>query len=188
MGCIYLCKKCSKCGRVLPYIAFNRKLDRRRSECKLCQKTSNHKYYENNKRRVSEKQKEYLKSESGILTQFKHASKRREIMNSYGEITKDQWLEMMNFFDWKCAYSGEYLGGNKESRSVDHIIPLLKGGEHCIWNLIPMRRNYNASKQDKNMIEWYKQQTFYSVERLNKIYLWQGYAYNKYFKYISYAN
>lgn len=32
MGCVYLCKKCSKCGRILPYVAFNKKLDRRRSE------------------------------------------------------------------------------------------------------------------------------------------------------------
>lgn len=30
------------------------------------------------------------------------------------------------------------------------------------------------------MLEWYKQQSFFSEERLRKIYEWQEYAFNKY--------
>ena len=88
---------------------------------------------------------------------------------------------MMKFINWRCAYSGEYIGGNenKGNRTIDHIKPLNKGGEHEVWNVVPMSKSYNSSKQDKDMLEWYKEQEFYSEERLNKIYEWQKYAYEK---------
>ena len=85
----------------------------------------------------------------------------------------------MKFFNWKCAYSGQAL--SKDTRSLDHIKPLNQGGKHEIWNVVPMDRGLNSSKNDKDMEEWYKQQDFYSEERLQKIYEWQEYAYNKYF-------
>ena len=83
----------------------------------------------------------------------------------------------MKFFNWKCAYSGKSL--NNKNRTIDHIKPLNKGGEHNIWNLVPMDRSYNSSKHDKDMLEWYKEQEFYSEERLQKIYEWQKYSYEK---------
>ena len=45
-----------------------------------------------------------------------------------------------------------------------------------------MYKNYNSSKKDKDLLEWYKEQPFFSEERLQKIYEWQEYAYNKYHK------
>ena len=83
----------------------------------------------------------------------------------------------MKFFNWKCAYSGEPL--NNKNRTIDHIKPLNKGGEHEVWNCVPMFANYNFSKNAKDMLEWYKEQEFYSEERLQKIYEWQKYSYEK---------
>ena len=85
---------------------------------------------------------------------------------------------MMIFFDWKCAYSGEKL--TEDNRSIDHIIPLDKNGENEVWNCVPMIKNYNSSKKNKNVIEWYVQQPFYSEERLIKIQEWIKYAKIKY--------
>ena len=87
---------------------------------------------------------------------------------------------MMEFFNWKCAYSGIQL--NKGNRSIDHIIPLSKGGKHEIWNCVPMYKSYNCSKYNNNILDWYIQQPFYSEERLNKVYEWVEYAKNKYNK------
>ena len=84
----------------------------------------------------------------------------------------------MKFFGFRCASSGQIL--SKDTRSLDHIKPLNQGGEHEIWNLVPMDRRLNSSKHDKDMEEWYKEQDFYSEERLQKIYEWQEYAFNKY--------
>lgn len=86
----------------------------------------------------------------------------------------------MTFFNFKCAYSGTQL--NKDNRSIDHIVPLNLGGAHEIWNVVPMYISYNISKLDRNMLQWYKKQDFFSEERLQKIYEWQEYAYNKWHK------
>ena len=91
---------------------------------------------------------------------------------------------MMKFFNWRCAYSGEYLGGSKNSfdRTIDHIIPISKNGPHEIWNLVPMARSLNSSKNNKDMLTWYKSQECFDRERLDKIYQWQEYAFNKWYK------
>ena len=91
--------------------------------------------------------------------------------NQGNGINLSQWLDMMNYFNWECAYSGKSI--DKYNRTIDHIIPIAKGGEHEIWNLVPMYNSYNFSKNDKDMLEWYKQQSFFSEERLRKIYEWQ---------------
>ena len=134
-------------------------------------------YYQENKEKVQIKNKEYAKNNPDKI--FNYINNRREVLSSQGNgINKEQWLEMMNFFDWKCAYSDENL--NDIYRSIDHIISLKKGGVHEVWNCVPMYKNYNFSKQDSNPLKWYKKQSFYSEKRLNKIIKWQKYAFNKY--------
>ena len=114
---------------------------------------------------------------------FNYEVKRRSKEENQGNgITKEQWLEMMKFFDFKCAYSDEYIGGDSDKRTIDHIIPITKNGEHEVWNCVPMYSNYNTSKYNKNMLEWYLEQPFFSIERLTKIYEWRIYAYEKWGK------
>lgn len=137
-------------------------------------------YYKNNK----EERKEYAKQyrEDNPEKVFNRDVRRRQRKENQGNgITKEQWLEMMNYFNWRCAYSGEYIGGKENNfiRSIDHITPLSLGGEHEIWNCVPMLRNYNSSKNVSDMLEWYRKQPYFSEERLNKIYEWIEYAYNK---------
>ena len=141
--------------------------------------------YEKNKDSILEKQKEYNKkwAKNNPEKILNRNNKRRNKEENQGNgITKEQWLEMMNFFDWKCAYSGEKMEDNKTTngRTVDHIIALDNGGENEPWNIIPMKKGYNTSKHTKNMLEWYLEQPFFSIERLTKIYEWRIYAYWKY--------
>lgn len=141
------------------------------------------KWYEANKEAISKQKKEYYNTPQGQVSLFNRNNRRRAKEQNQGNgITKDQWLEMMNFFGWRCAYSGKYLGGNSKDRTIDHVIPLNNGGENEIWNCVPMDRSLNSSKRDKDMLEWYTKQPFYSHERLLKISEWQEYAKNKFFK------
>ena len=104
-----------------------------------------------------QKRAKYNNSEKGQIVNFNKVSKRRQREQEQGVgINKEQWLEMMQFFDFKCAYSDISL--NKNNRSIDHIIPIVKGGEHEIWNMAPMDRNLNSSKQDKDMMEYAKEE------------------------------
>ena len=137
-------------------------------------------YYEDNKDKILGQKKQYRATPQGQIVAFNSYYKRRTKEQNQGNgITKEQWLECMKFFNWKCAYSGQVL--SKDTRSLDHIKPLNRGGKHEIWNVVPMDRGLNSSKKDKDLLEWYKQQDFYSEERLQKIYEWQEYAFTKYF-------
>ena len=98
---------------------------------------------------------------------FNHCNKRREKLENQGRgITKEQWKEMFDFFDWCCAYSGEYIGGDNINRSIDHIVAIDNGGLNEIWNLVPMYMPYNSSKRKRDMLDWYIKQEFNSEERL----------------------
>lgn len=139
-------------------------------------------YYEENKDRLKEEKKVYYKNNPHI--NFNNSAKRRKREENQGNgISKEQWLEMMEFFNWKCAYSGITL--DKNNRSIDHIVALNNNGEHEIWNCIPMYMPYNSSKNTNNILEWYIQQEFFSEERLNKIYEWVKYAESKWNKHLN---
>ena len=147
-------------------------------------KDYNKRYFESEKGQVALKKAKtkYNKSEKGQVAQFNGYNRRRtQLENNGGELTVEQWKECMEFFEWKCAYSGKSLG-TKKNRSIDHIVPVNVGGSGHIWNCVPMDKSLNISKSNNNMEEWYSQQEFYSEERLNKIYEWQQYAYNKWNK------
>ena len=202
-------KACTSCGKLLPntkeyfYEGGKRKDGTKplKSICKECEK-SYHKiqdkiYYQNNKEARREYHREYnknhreerleywqeyRKSERGkqaiAAKRFNDHNRRRLLKQNQGKgITAEQYKEVMSFFDWKCAYSGEKL--KKDTRTLDHIISLKQGGDHEIWNLVPMTRSLNSSKQEKDMLEWYKEQDCYSEARLAKIYEWQEYARKK---------
>ena len=114
----------------------------------------------------------------GIVRARLLENKRRRKKEAQGTgATGEQWIEMMQYFDFRCAYSGKRL--TKDTRSIDHIVPLNSGGDNMIWNCVPMKLNYNSSKHAKDMLKWYREQDFYNEDRLAKIYEWQEYARKK---------
>ena len=137
--------------------------------------------YKDNRDSILEQQKQYKKSLQGKVVAFNARNKRRHKKEAQGTgATPEQWREMMEYFDWRCAYSGERL--TDKTRSVDHIVAIDAGGDDMIWNMVPMTRSLNSSKWKKNMLEWYKEQDCYSEARLAKIYEWQEYARKKWEK------
>ena len=47
-----------------------------------------------------------------------------------------------------------YRCGTKENISLDHVIPISRGGNHSIGNLMPLCRPCNSSKGKKLLVEW----------------------------------
>jgi 5-methylcytosine-specific restriction endonuclease McrA len=47
-----------------------------------------------------------------------------------------------------CIYCGAY------SEHVDHVIPLSRGGQHSVGNLVPSCQKCNLSKNNKTIMEW----------------------------------
>ena len=137
------------------------------------------KYQREHREERAEYMKKYYRTPQGQVVEINKRSRRRQRKDQQGNgITGQQWLEMMKFFGFKCAYSGKSIS-IKKNRSIDHIVPLVKGGAHEIWNCVPMDRSLNSSKHDKDLEEWYPQQDFYNKDRVDKINEWREYAYNK---------
>ena len=138
----------------------------------------NKKYYQEHKEELCEYHKKWRENNPEKVFNY-HNERRNKLENQGNGITQEQWYEMMEFFDWKCAYSGEKLGGDSDKRTIDHIVALDNGGEHEIWNCIPCYANYNYNKHTNNMLEWYLEQDYFDINRLTKIYEWRIYAYWK---------
>lgn len=202
MKCPFVIKICTKCGKLLVANAMNFHKDKSkkwglRPECRECRMKyhkqyceehkdkrceSYSKYYYSHKEEVKETKKKYRQTEKGKEVRRK-ANKRtkhkRRSLTRNQTYTVKQESEMKLFFNNCCAYSGIPLEEGV-NYSIDHIIPLSKGGDNLIYNLVPMDIKLNSSKCNKDMEIWYRKQPFFSEERLNKIYEWVEYAKNKY--------
>ena len=126
-----------------------------------------HKEYRDTHR---EERKRWLNSESGRASERASRHKRRAlILKNGGSFTKDEIISALQFFDYMCPYTGEPL---EDSYHLDHIVALSKGGTNYIWNIVPCNSVANLSKGNKDMVEWYRKQPYFSEERLYKIYEW----------------
>ena len=129
-----------------------------------------HAYYLAHIDEISAKCKEWARTESGKLSRRAANQKRKARMKKIeGAHSKEELLLALEFFDYKCAYSGEVL---EEEYHIDHIVPVSKGGTNHIWNIVPANSGPNLSKRDHKMENWFRKQSYFSEERLRKIYEW----------------
>lgn len=59
--------------------------------------------------------------------------------------------------------------------SQDHFIPLSKGGEYTLNNIIPACVHCNSSKHIQSFFEWYPKYKYYSSNREKKILIFLGF-------------
>jgi hypothetical protein len=78
-------------------------------------------------------------------------AKRRSV-EVEGNFSKQDWLDMMRMWDWKCAYCDDKL--KRGTRSTDHVVPISKGGENERNNIVPCCRNCNSRKNNHLLCEW----------------------------------
>jgi hypothetical protein len=71
-------------------------------------------------------------------------------------------------WDCKCGYCGE------EATSLDHIIPRFRSGSSNRNNLLPACRRCNTNKASAKMEEWYRQQYYFTEERMLQIQAWMS--------------
>lgn len=64
-------------------------------------------------------------------------------------VTVEDWMAILRAFKHRCAYCGR--GG---AMTIDHVLPLSRGGRHCVANLVPACRGCNHSKGALTVTEW----------------------------------
>lgn len=147
------------------------------------------KWYKENKERINNNGKKYYKGNKELYKKLNHKNyienkdkynirseiRRTLLLKNIATLTLDDWNECLKFFDYKDAYTGLPM----RIISQDHIVPLSKGGAYTKQNIVPCENSINISKHNNNMETWYKNQTFFSDERLQKIYDWSNVVSNK---------
>ena len=121
--------------------------------------------YHQNKEKHSERWKRYSSSDRGqeVLTQIAHRRREREKC-SLATLTTRQWKDCKEYFNHTCAYCL-----STEKLTKDHFVPVIKGGELTVKNIVPVCNSCNSSKRDKDFFVWYPKQSFYSERQMNKI-------------------
>ncbi|MCC6481353.1 MAG: HNH endonuclease [Sphingomonadaceae bacterium] len=96
----------------------------------------------NEKRRL----KAYSKTEQYRLAQKNHKARRRAAAKSGEKITFPQWQALVARFRGACAYCGR----TDVKLTMDHVVPLAKGGAHALSNIVPACSHCNSSKRDQD--------------------------------------
>lgn len=81
---------------------------------------------------------------------YEHSRRRRSRLLSVSVgVSKRDWQRLCARWGNRCAYCGM-----SRRLTMDHVVPLTRGGWHAIGNILPACRSCNSSKQTKLLIEW----------------------------------
>lgn len=90
--------------------------------------------------------KVWAKSPKGRALQKKNKALRRALeINAVGEFDKDEWLSICNSSPL-CKMCGRFIGC--DNLTLDHIIPLKRGGCNYVWNIQAICKSCNIKKSD----------------------------------------
>lgn len=81
---------------------------------------------------------------SAARNRYKWRTNLRATLNS---LTAEEWDAIMKRYKHRCVYCGE-----KKPLTMDHIIPLSKGGQHTKENIVPACRSCNSAKADRPVL------------------------------------
>lgn len=80
----------------------------------------------------------------------RHARRRaRKLAAVHEPWTTEEWQWTLDQFGGLCAYCRERPGS-----TIDHVVPLARGGADAIWNLLPACVRCNCSKGPRTLAEW----------------------------------
>ena len=127
-------------------------------------------YCIDNREKLLEHKKQYKKLNKDIINT--ENQKRRTMKKKLSAtLTSIQWVNIKQNFNNCCAYCGKEL-----SLQQEHFIPLSKGGEYTLNNIIPSCQKCNGSKNNKDFFIWYPKQKYFSKKRETKLLKYLNYS------------
>lgn len=79
-----------------------------------------------------------------------YQSNRRFRLAAGPGVTERDWLRLVSRFAGRCAY----CGCRPDRVHMDHVLPLKRGGQHSIGNVLPACRSCNTSKGSRLLVDW----------------------------------
>ena len=166
---------CSKCGIEKPLSEFRKKTKSRHGysrSCRVCDAARDREYVRTHIQDMRAKSRQWRKDNPGRHVEYqreyrktyvrdpeynrewkrknrdavvRHAHDRRaRLYKSGGRYTKAEWIALCVRYDNRCAKCGE-----QKPLTVDHVIPVSKGGANTIDNLQPLCTSCNCHKWTK---------------------------------------
>lgn len=162
-------KTCFKCNKEKPLEDFYKHpdtADGRLGKCKECTKRDvasnrlkrSEQYAEYERKRYTGRGHRYInytplvylrewRKANPMKVKAYNANRRALIIaQAEGSFSPDEWVELCEAFDYECLACGE-----KKDLTVDHVIPLSKGGTNNIDNIQPICRSCNSKKGVKTI-------------------------------------
>lgn len=103
-------------------------------------------YCKNNPDKVKQIKTNYRKNNPEAVQKHHMTRRARKAQNGVFKVSEKELAKLMTS---PCAV----CGSNKQI-TIDHIIPISRGGTHSIGNLQPLCKSCNSSKHQKVMTEW----------------------------------
>lgn len=82
------------------------------------------------------------------------------------KMTPKDLSDRLSLFDGCCAYCSEPLGKNKQ---IDHVVPISKLGADTLDNIVFVCHSCNASKGNRDFLDWYRSKPFWTQARELKV-------------------
>lgn len=108
------------------------------------------KYYIDNKGKIRENHKKYNMTEAGKISAKKSLHKRRYLKNNSKDILNaEEWNIVLQLQGYKCIKCNNYF--DKIDPTIDHIIPVTRGGNFNKTNVQALCGSCNSKKGIKTI-------------------------------------
>lgn len=87
---------------------------------------------------------EYRRANPDVMTAIRHRRRARLEAAPLNDLTAAQWRDAKAAYGHRCAYCHK-----RKPLTMDHVIPLSRGGAHTLSNVVPACRNCNSRKRDR---------------------------------------
>ncbi len=92
------------------------------------------------------------------------ATHRRRLLESDSVVDEIDRICLFTMWNWTCFFCKNELPEKDRDKTIEHLVPLSRGGSHCWENVVPACRGCNSSKSNKTFTEfvyWNGGFTFY---------------------------
>jgi len=154
-------KRCNTCGEICTIGDFSKARNKKcgvRGSCKTCEAKKRLEYfYKNHKKQLhiaaiwKEKNREHIKvydrerrkNNPEKRREYKEARVAREKGAPIATLTVKEWYFIKQSYNFRCVYCGKKV----KKLTKDHIIPLSRGGNHTMDNVVPACFSCNSRKK-----------------------------------------